>query len=156
MSEYEYLTPEDFATAKANGISYNNAYHRYYVYGWDKQKAITVPVKKRKEGLWPKYKELAEQHGIKWYTFYDRIRDLGMTPEEAATTPMPPRTIYRRPNAKVNGEVIAIAAKNGISERTLKQRVYFYKWEVERAMTTPVDKSKGNKKGKKAHETTST
>lgn len=139
--EYEYLTQEDFAKAKENGISYENAYARFYNYGWNVEDSITKPL--YKPNLWNQYKELANKHGIKRATFYTRVYN-GSTPEEAATVARMPHRGYKEA-IKITSEIIQQAAANGITKNTLCARVYQHKWSVEKAMTTPVDKTKRRK-----------
>jgi hypothetical protein len=140
--DYEYeLTADDYLIAKENGISRNLAYRRFYQNGWNKQRAITQPVKK---GL-GSFKELCEQNGISMGTFYCRIQR-GLSPEIAATLPVGQKGKRLIPiGIKITDEIIQQAAKNGISENTLKQRVYNYRWPVEKAVNTPVDSSKRRK-----------
>jgi hypothetical protein len=128
-----YLTQEDYVKAKANGISYENAYARFYNYGWSVEDTINKPL--HRPSLWSQYKELADEHGIKQGTFYDRVAK-GIKPEEAATLPN-----LRIVNVaiKVTPEIVAIAAANGISKGTLKYRVHKYRWPIERAMTEPIN-----------------
>jgi len=136
-----YLTQEDYAKAKANGISYENAYARFYNYGWSKEDTIHKPL--HKPNLWNQYKDLANKNGVKQGTFYDRMYK-GMSPEEAATLSKRPHRGYTKP-AKITLEVVQQAAANGVTKNTLCVRVYQYKWSVEKAMNTPVDKSKRRK-----------
>lgn len=133
-----YLTQEDFETAKANGISYMTAYNRFYSYGWDAERAVTEPTHTyAKQKLWPRFKDLATEHGICQQTFYNRMRYRGMTPKKAATTPLEkPKYTGKR---ILNDELIQRAADNGISLNTLKRRVYTYYWDAERAVTTPIN-----------------
>lgn len=144
----EYLLPEDFETAKANGINYNTAYSRFYTYGWSKEDTITIPVVKRSEGLWVRYKERAEAIGLSQGGFYSRIKKYGMTPEEAVTKPvikdMAERS-YQRKRLKTNKEMAEKAAKNGIKYCTFMRRIHGYKWDAERAATEPVGASAGKK-----------
>jgi hypothetical protein len=128
-----YLTHEDFITAKKNGINYAIAYSRYYQYGWPKEKAITQPVRRR-TWKWKDFEKACKELDISQYMFYKRVR-MGMTPEQASTLPVN----RKKPGTKIDAEVVKIAAQNGITEGTLKSRVYLYKWTVERAMTEPVD-----------------
>jgi hypothetical protein len=78
-----YLTPEDFAIARKNGISYRRAYERFYRYNYDKQRAITEPIRPKEHSLYAKYKHICV---VSRLSFNIRIAK-GMTPEEAATTP---------------------------------------------------------------------
>lgn len=133
-----YLTPDDFLIAESNGISYNVAYSRYYVYRWPKERAITTPVEKR-DWTWKGYAETCAKNGISRDRFYTRMRE-GWTAEKASTTPFIPYHDTDKPKIrKVTQEIIKIAAENGIAENTLKIRIYKYKWTVEKAMTTPVN-----------------
>lgn len=130
------LLPEDFAAASKNGISYMNAYNRFYNHGWSKQDTINKPL--QKPNLWPRYRELCRKHGVSETAFYNRVEH-GMDPEIAAIhPPMKKGELQgKRVRIKITPEVIAEAVKIGVSESTLKNRVYNYKWSVERAMTTP-------------------
>src|SRR5699024_7006490 len=80
-----YITPEEYAIAEKNGISYDTLNGGIRVYGWNKQRAITQPVKKQKKttnhGSYPKQ---AEENGIPRSTYYSRIR-AGMSKREAST-----------------------------------------------------------------------
>lgn len=133
-----YLTPEDFQQAKDNGISYEMAYNRFYMLGWKKEKAITKPVMRR-SWKWKDYEEACMKTGISKSGFYKRMKD-GWDLTKASTTPVQPLSERNRhkPGIKVTDEVKAIAAQNGITEGTLKTRVYLYKWDVKRAMTEPI------------------
>lgn len=132
---YFYITPEDYETAKQNGI------HRRLVYqrvnnGWDIDRAITEPISKRclKNGLWDKWKDKAV---VCRSTFSSRIR-LGMTPEEAAlTTKITHQEVAKRQRTYTD-EQLAIAESNGISKAVLSQRINSYNWAIEKAITTPV------------------
>ena len=132
---YFYITPEDYETAKQNGI------HRRLVYqrvnnGWDIDRAITEPISKRclKNGLWDKWKDKAV---VCRSTFSSRIR-LGMTPEEAAlTTKITHQEVDKRQRTCTD-EQLAIAESNGISKAVLSQRINSYNWAIEKAITTPV------------------
>jgi hypothetical protein len=47
-----YFTKEQEETAKANGISYNNLYHRVFEHKWPIERAMTEPINKRSRGQW--------------------------------------------------------------------------------------------------------
>jgi hypothetical protein len=130
------LTIMDYVKAKKNGISQRAAYQRFMEYGWDKERAITEPVAKR--DLYKKWKPLIDLVKLKRHTFYTRVISMGMTPFEACITPV--EGVKGRPvgNGKLTEKHIAIAKRNGISRGTVNQRVYSYKWSVERAITEPV------------------
>lgn len=139
-----YLTDEDYKKAEENGINRNNAYARFYVYGWSVEDTISKPVKDLKDTAWHKHKELAEKNGIKQNTFYGRIHK-GMTPYEAATTPKKKFGGFAGKRV-ITDEMIAIAASNGISEATLRHRYYSYNWDLERAYTESIDATKNWRK----------
>ena len=135
MSDY-YLTPDDFEIALQNGISIELAQNRVYRHGWSKQRAITQPRKSARTSHWAIWRSTAEENGICKSTFSTRMASQGMTPEEAATTPL---------HGKKNGvsrifskEILELAAANGISKERLYERVRKYKWDEQRAATTPV------------------
>jgi hypothetical protein len=133
----EYLTPEDFETAKKNGISEVRAKARFYRMAWSKQRAITQEVRKPRYD-WAEYKDRSL---VTEDSFYKRIRK-GMTPEEAALTPP---TVRLFQPVKITKTHIERAANNGITLTTLSQRVYKYRWNVERAVTEPIHVSKRKK-----------
>lgn len=122
----EYLTAEDYAAAIKNGISRKNAYQRFYVYGWTKERTINEPLRDR--SFFKKYKEKCAEIGLNYQTFLKRLRR-GISPEDALYLPKKP---------KLSPDLIAIAEKNGISPSTAKIRAYQYKWSVDRAITEPV------------------
>lgn len=138
-----YLTDEQVATAKANGVSYKNLYNRFYVMGWDAERAITEPV--GKEFVWTKHKEKCQKNGINSNTFYSRIYN-GMTPEEAANTPLiTPDKRRKVTKRKFTDEIIKKAAENGVGYATLVTRVTSHHWSIEKAINTPVQRG-GNRK----------
>lgn len=88
---YEFLTEEHYAIAAENGISRRNAYQRFYAYGWDMDRTISVPAtgKGTKPGSKSDdFMKLAESNGISYKTYYSRVRYLGWTKERAASTPV--------------------------------------------------------------------
>jgi hypothetical protein len=144
-----FLTYEDIDIAKANGIDYLNAYNRVHKLNWPVEKAITTPLKRKEDQLWPKYRELAAKHDIKHWCFFQRLKR-GMSPEQAATMPKVPYGERARP-CKITKEFYEIAAQNGIKRSTVNARVYNYKWPVEKAVSEPVDeKKRGRAKEKSA------
>jgi hypothetical protein len=140
----EYLTPKDFETAKRNGISEERAKARFYKLGWSKQRAITQEIKKPQYD-WHKYKDKST---VSEQTFYQRIKK-GMSPEEAAFTPPVPLGGRLDRPIKLTKEDIKRGARNGIKVATLYQRIYNYKWDVERAVTEPINE-RYRRKEKKA------
>jgi hypothetical protein len=129
----EYLTDEDYVIAAKNGINRKTAYHRFYVQCWEKEKAINTPVT-HYPGLWAKFKK---QSKVSKDTFYRRVRE-GMSPKKAASTPPLPPGSPTKGTGKIKESHLVIAAENGINERTVKARVYAYRWPVELAITVPI------------------
>ncbi|MBJ8054906.1 hypothetical protein JDS87_23885 [Bacillus cereus] len=96
--------------AAKNGINKMNVYQRVHVYGWEIERAITVPIKNHKNRSRGKMLTTAEQNGISKTTYYQRIKT-GMDPYEAAT------------KSKGHTEYLRLARKNGIKDVTFYQRI---------------------------------
>ena len=89
-----YITDDDFQRAKENGICKSTLFNRINYLGWDKETAITTKPLNGGMAKRHKYKELleiADKNGIRRRLFYTRI-ERGMTPLEAATTPLVSQT----------------------------------------------------------------
>lgn len=128
----EYLTKQDYETAQKNGISRKNAYNRFYNLGWSREKTITHSIIKK--NLWEQWKDKAV---VKNITFYHRVQS-GWDYEKAATTPLLSQAErYKHSPVKISEEQLKIADLNGINRYTVRQRVYNYKWPVEKAITLP-------------------
>lgn len=136
-----YITPEEYKRAAENGISKKRLETRIRDMAWDKEKAITTPVKNKKQ--YPReIKELAEKNGICMRTFKSRVNLLGWDMLKAATTPVMDsrQNIYKAiPKVrKYPKEFIELARENGIPDKCFYNRITKYKWTIERAATTPV------------------
>lgn len=105
-----FITDEDYEKAAKNGISKSNVYQRVNEYGWDLERAITVPVRKKNGGIYAGMIVFAEQNGISKPTFFKRVKD-GMDLYEAATKPVGYATY------------LELARKNGIKDVTFYQRI---------------------------------
>ena len=81
------LTEEHFQIAEKNGISRKNVRQRYWDYGWEIEKIISTPILKRDSSEWYHWKATCQQNGISSTLYCNRIKK-GMTPEQAATTPV--------------------------------------------------------------------
>ncbi|MGU3372806.1 hypothetical protein [Bacillus mycoides] len=92
-----------------------NVYLRVNESGWEIERAITVPVRKKKGGIGINagIKTLAERNGISHTTLYRRIKD-GMNPYEAVTIP--------KEHNKWEA-FIKIAQENGISTSSFYARI---------------------------------
>lgn len=131
----EYLSPDDLKVAAANGISEDLAKRRFYREGYSKRRAITK--KPQRTNVWTKYKDRCAEIGLSQGGFYKRLKK--MSPEEASSRPL---TSPNGPDPKLTPERRAIAEKNGINYHTLQSRLYTSKWDIERAITEPLDTSK--------------
>lgn len=135
---YFYITPEDYEIAEKNGIKRATVYQRVNDSGWDIDRAITQPPASHKTGNWTKWKDRSV---VCYNTFAGRIR-AGMTPEQAALTPIIPHAKRRKAPSVFSDEQIEIARKNGISKSIASQRYHACGWSIEDAITIPVmDKS---------------
>ncbi|MBZ5212937.1 hypothetical protein LG208_13535 [Bacillus paralicheniformis] len=145
-----YISPEEFAKAEANGISKDTVVGRIRRQGWDKQRALSEPVRfadrSRFAADWAIYGKVAERNGVSRAAFRVRVYR-GWSAEKAASTPKvekkeqikrmterSPRTKYR----KFPEEVIKLAESNGIRYGTLRSRVTRNGWDMHIAATTPV------------------
>lgn len=140
MSYEFYITPQEYAEAERNGISRQVLSDRVRKLGWKKQRAMTTPARKMtKRKHWA---EIAATNGINYSTFSTRVNTHGMSMEEAATRPLqdPREAIkiadqYR--HKRLPREWIEKAKENGISRKTLYQRITRYHWDIETAATKP-------------------
>lgn len=80
-----YITPEDYAAAKRNGIDKARIEYRVRIAGWSVKRAVRTPLRTyNRHGNWL---NVARKNGIIDKTFHARLR-YGWTCEEAATTPV--------------------------------------------------------------------
>ncbi|MEK3814216.1 hypothetical protein [Bacillus sp. FSL K6-1284] len=145
-----YISPEEFAKAEANGISKDTVVGRIRRQGWDKQRALSEPVRfadrSRFAADWAIYGKVAERNGVSRAAFRVRVYR-GWSAEKAASTPKvekkeqikrmterSPRTKYR----KFPEEIVKLAELNGIRYGTLKSRAVRSGWDMYTAATTPV------------------
>lgn len=132
-----YITPEEYEVAEKNGIRRKSLEYRIRRGCWDKEKAITIPTQKE-PSEWTEIKNISLKNGISRQTFSAR-RKRGWSLVDAIT--IPPLTqdeIIAR--AKENNpqkaptfteEQVKRAEENGISYKTLYDRVKRYKWDLE-------------------------
>ena len=84
-----YITDDEYAEAKKNGISYDTLNTRVRSLGWSKRRAIKTPVKKRASYKDHRnYSKIAIENNIPLSTYYSRV-ERGMSKEEASTKPTP-------------------------------------------------------------------
>ena len=139
MSYNFYIPPTAYEAAKQNGISTRLLTDRVRVLGWSIERATRDPP--RKQGDWGKWVDVAKANNISSGTFYRRVNESGMQPEQAATmlkmdkqTRIGNIAIAKRKYPK---ELEDIAAANGIGKKTFVSRM-FRKWNPLEAATTPV------------------
>ena len=133
---YFYITDDDFETAEANGIKTLTVKNRVYRDGWDIDRAITQPVEKHDPFCkgWHDWKDKAL---VSKSTYLSRVRK-GWTYEEAALTKPMTHSEASRKKRKYSEELYRIARENGISEGVVRYRVSQMKWDIEKAITTPL------------------
>ena len=128
FSPYDYyITPEEYAIAESNGISKVNLEWRIRGGGWDKQRAITIPIRIYKDHS--KTVALAKEHGIGYRQLIRRLR-LGWDTHRAATAPITDYSKKREFVLKMNELkrkypriAIELASQNGIKYDTFKHRL---------------------------------
>ena len=113
---YFYITPEDFKIAKENGIHKETVITRVRKLGWDVDKAITKPARKKRKFTKEEI-EIMEENGIDRNTAVCRL-NYGWTVEEAITKPKKKGRQYVYPEW-----VYKEADKNGISYSALGNRI---------------------------------
>ena len=113
---YFYITPEDFEKAKENGIHKETVITRVRKLGWDVDKAITKPARKKRKFTKEEIK-IMEENGIDRNTAVCRL-NYGWTVEEAISKPKKQGRQYIYPEW-----VYEEADKNGISYSALGNRI---------------------------------
>jgi hypothetical protein len=135
-----YITPEEYETAAANGISAGTLETRIRRLGWPKELAMTKPPRKLSK-IPREIVELAQRNDIPYQTLYWRIY-AGWSPERAATEPVADRAerIRRAHDArrKIPADIIELANQNGVKYTTLWKRINTLGWDPMTATTTPV------------------
>ncbi len=133
---YLYVTPEDFETAKRNGIHEKLVKTRVYRDGWEINRAITQKVTSKVYEPWERWKDKAVVNKM---TFYSRMNNSakGWTEEEAALTPKGAYPGGHRNAIKLTQEQMAIATSNGITRRMIRHRIVKSGMTLEEAITTP-------------------
>ncbi|MEN3130355.1 nucleoside permease [Bacillus albus] len=129
-----WLTDEEYARALSNGISRKTLNYRVYEAEWDLEEALTATPRSvrhnRFEGVHTEWRRIAEANGINAATFYSRLNS-GWGYQEASTKP----ALKRKGLGKV---WLERAKPNGIGYSTFMTRTITRKWDVEKAVTTPV------------------
>ena len=133
---YFYLTDADLEIAVSNGLNPQTVKDRVRKYGWDIDRAINQPtVKRSKEGS--RWNEWKDKSVVCKNTFISRLKK-GWTHEEAAYKPAMSQSEASKQKRKYSEEHYRIARENGISQGVVRYRVSQMKWDIEKAITTPV------------------
>jgi hypothetical protein len=145
-----YITPEEYETAAANGISKQLLENRIRRLGWPKELAMTKPPRKLSK-IPREIVELAQRNDIPYQTLYWRIY-AGWAPERAATEPVADRAeCVKRAidtNRKIPDDIVNLADQNGVKYTTLWKRINTLGWDPMTAATTPImTKSEAGKIG---------
>lgn len=122
MSDF-YLSPEDYQRAAVNGIHEKLLEYRFYTTNWDKERAITQPVRTGKisSELFAK----AETHGITPDQLRWRLDNTELTEHEAATISKQ-ELFDRRINSQstyVSPAIKKLGEENGIKYQTVYMRI---------------------------------
>lgn len=134
-------TAEQRAIAADNGLCMPTVYYRVNKLGWDVERAIKIPPHK---GIFTEeQREQAMKNGISYNALYTRLSQ-GWSMKEAINIPLNAHRV-------LTDEEYEIAESNGISRSTAYDRVSNYLWEVEDAITMPLDKAKSYNSRKGRH-----
>jgi len=83
-----YITPDEYERAERNGICYDLLNSRVRALGWNIERAINTPVKRKSTYKnHGSYTQTALENNISLSTYYERVRG-GMSKEEASTKPI--------------------------------------------------------------------
>ena len=146
-----YISPEDYEIAKKRGISNSTLYARVYRLRWSKQRAMTEPVRKRRE-IGSHYRRQAIKNDIPITTYDSRIRR-GWCPKRASTEPVKSKEeridIMKENNRRYPEWVHDNLKKHNINYITFYTRMNNSKrkWTLEEASTKPPIKKKPSTKG---------
>ena len=124
-----------------NNLKYVNAGELYFNPANSKKKSENENIRKLYEDI-TKWKKLAKENGIRWYTAYERIRT-GWEIEEACTIPTKreeqrlKKMLYKYNNKWYS--IKQISQYTGINEKTIRKRLY-RKWSIEEVFEVPLGK----------------
>ena len=106
---YFYITPEDFKKAKENGIHKETVITRVRKLGWDVDKAITKPARKKRKFTKEEIK-IMEENGISYSAVNNRIKG-GWDMKRACTE----RVKTRQESAKIARKKLKESREVGIN-----------------------------------------
>ena len=138
-----WLEKEDIETARKNGIKKSTLYNRYYLWGWDVEKAINEPIQEKnkyKKLINDDIKKILAENNISERQFITRLQK-GWDAQRASTQKIGEMVkTYKYPKELVNK-----AISNGISYELFRFRVK-KGWDINEACTKkPMTKSESAK-----------
>lgn len=135
MSNWYYITPEEFENAKEKyNLNQNTIYQRVYKNGWTKEKALNTPSRRSKPKIDKESLEIAKENGIIRQTLDSRL-NRGWELERAITTKQGKRGRKRMFEDWVYEE----AKENGLNINVVRYRIKNLKWDKKEACTFPVN-----------------
>ncbi|HHL0970788.1 TPA: hypothetical protein ACQUHP_002306 [Bacillus cereus] len=137
--DYYYITPEEYEIAAEHGISRKLLDYRIRNLGWDKELAMTKPLRKASE--WSKVKEIAFKNNISRTTFKSRRKRGWSLIDSMTKPPLSREEALKRANEcryVLTDEQLQQAERNGLKRSTVYDRLKKLKWNMEDAITTPV------------------
>jgi hypothetical protein len=136
VDKHRVLTDEEIRYAEEKGITARRVRKRMEK-GWSKEKALHTPLGEGHFfGERNPYIVRAEQKGIGRSTYYRRIKVLKWTEEEACTIPVGGSREY---TVEQNEQFLSL----GLNLNTVRNRINFHKWSVEKAVSTPYKSVEG-------------
>lgn len=135
-----YISPEEYKIAESNGICKKTLEYRIRSSGWDKQRAITDPIKYKGEE-WISVKEIALKNGISRTTFTQRRKRGWDLVESYTRPPLTRKESLQRATASskrrrvFTDEELKRADNIGIKRPTLYRRYNALKWPKSRCLT---------------------
>ncbi|MFL0194243.1 hypothetical protein ACJDU8_01430 [Clostridium sp. WILCCON 0269] len=140
MQIYDYyIAPEDYERALKNGICRSTLEYRIHSLGWDREKAVNTPPRKRKR-IAKHLVEEAQKNGIGYATLRYRLNIYGWDVTRAISEPVWDSEQYSRnsKNRKYPKEILELAHENNIPEGTFYHRIRRQGVDMITAVTRPI------------------
>ncbi|HFR4146096.1 TPA: hypothetical protein ACHVKB_005419 [Bacillus cereus] len=135
-----YITPEEYEVAERNGVCAKTLNKRVRDLGWEKEKAITEPIRTNGEE-WLSIKKIALSNGISRQAYRQR-RIRGWNIEDSCSIPPLPRAECLRRATESSKRIrvftddeLKVADENGINRSTLYHRYRGLKWNKEKSIS---------------------
>lgn len=141
MCQYSYyITPEQYKMAAMNGIDRQRVNQRVRDGGWEIERAIKEPKRKKLKEITKEQYKIAKSNGIGYHTVRTRVFKCDWSIEDAITKKVLNKEEQvkkmNKANRKYSKEILDTADKNGINRFTFYSRVN-KGWDIELAATTP-------------------